>query len=52
MEYKSGLMELFIKDCGIITKPKVKEPFGMLKEIYTLVISCQIRQTDLVSILM
>jgi hypothetical protein len=40
-------MKPFTKDNGTITKQKVKEYFGTQKEIYILVISEMIKQTDL-----
>ena len=40
-------MKPFTKDNGTITKQKAKEYFGTQKEIYILVISEMIKQTDL-----
>ena len=35
MEFNIGLMELIMKDSGILTKLKDKVHFGMLKEMFT-----------------
>ena len=45
--YRSGWMELCIRDCGTIIKLKEKEPSGMQRVISTSVSSCQIRQMAL-----
>ena len=34
MEYNTGLMELIMKDNGTLIKRRVKEHFGMLKEMF------------------
>jgi hypothetical protein len=47
MEYKNGLMVLYMKAIGIIIKQKAKEHFGMLKVIFMSVISWRTRQMDL-----
>ena len=39
MEFNIGLMALIMKVIGAITKPKAKEPSGMLKVTCTEVIS-------------
>ena len=44
MGCRNGSMKLFIKDNGIIIKPKAKEFFGIVKEIFILVISRTIKQ--------
>lgn len=51
MEFKFGQMEQFMKAIGKIIKQKVKEHFGMQKEIYISVNSKLIKQVDLESIL-
>jgi len=50
--YKNGSTELSMKDNGTKTKPKEKEPFGTLKETFTLAILEPIRQMVLAYILM
>lgn len=47
MVYRNGLMARSIKVYGTETKQKAKEPFGMLKETFTLENLCQIKLTDL-----
>jgi hypothetical protein len=48
MEYNTGLMELIMKDNGLLTKQRVKVHFGMLKETSTVEISRTIWQMDMV----
>ena len=51
MVYNIGLMELIMKDIGVITKPKDKELSGMLKETFTEVSSKMIWQMGMENIL-
>ena len=51
MEYKSGLMERFMRVIGLKTKQKEKEPSGTLKATSTLASSAQTKPVASVSTL-